>query len=100
MKESITKFDLESAFKALDEIKIQAEIAINEADVVVFIVDGKEGITANDIVVRDMLRKTDKKVIVAINKVDSKDSQEHMYDFYELGSPSRFEFDSMASSIF
>ena len=68
-----------------DEIKVQAEIAIEEADVVVFIVDGKEGITTNDIVVRDMLRKTDKKVIVAINKVDSKDSQEHMYDFYELG---------------
>ena len=68
-----------------DEIKIQAEIAIEEADVVVFIVDGKEGITTNDIVVRDMLRKTDKKVIVAINKVDSKASTEHMYDFYELG---------------
>ena len=68
-----------------DEIKIQAEIAIEEADVVVFIVDGKEGITTNDKVVRDMLRKTNKKVIVAINKVDSKDSQEHMYDFYELG---------------
>ena len=68
-----------------DEIKIQAEIAIEEADVVVFIVDGKEGITTNDIVVRDMLRKTDKKVIVAINKVDSKASSEHMYDFYELG---------------
>lgn len=68
-----------------DEIKVQAEIAIEEADVVVFIVDGKEGITTNDKVVRDMLRKTDKKVIVAINKVDSKDSQEHMYDFYELG---------------
>ena len=68
-----------------DEIKVQAEIAIEEADVVVFIVDGKEGITTNDKVVRDMLRKTNKKVIVAINKVDSKDSQEHMYDFYELG---------------
>lgn len=68
-----------------DEIKIQAEIAIEEADVVVFIVDGKEGITTNDVVVRDMLRKTDKKVIVAINKVDSKSSQDHLYDFYELG---------------
>ncbi|MDD6223937.1 MAG: ribosome biogenesis GTPase Der [bacterium] len=68
-----------------DEIKIQAEIAIEEADVVVFIVDGKEGITTNDIVVRDMLRKTDKKVIVAINKVDNKNSQNHVYDFYELG---------------
>ena len=51
-----------------DEIKIQAEIAIEEADVVIFIVDGKEGITANDKVVRDMLRKSGKRVIVAINK--------------------------------
>ena len=55
-----------------DEIKIQAEIAIEEADVVIFIVDGKEGITANDKVVRDMLRKSGKKVIVSINKTDSK----------------------------
>ena len=67
------------------EIKVQAEIAIEEADVVVFIVDGKEGITANDKVVRDMLRKSGKKVIVAINKSDSKESLEHQYDFYELG---------------
>ena len=68
-----------------DEIKVQAEIAIEEADVVVFIVDGKEGITENDKVVRDMLRKSGKKVIVAVNKSDSKDSIEHQYDFYELG---------------
>lgn len=68
-----------------DEIKIQAEIAIEESDVVVFIVDGKEGITENDKVVRDMLRRSGKKVIVAINKTDSKDSLEHQYDFYELG---------------
>ena len=67
------------------EIKIQAEIAIEEADVVVFIVDGKEGITTNDMVVRDMLLKSGKKIIVAINKVDSKESLEHQYDFYELG---------------
>lgn len=68
-----------------NEIKIQAEIAIEEADVVVFIVDGKEGITENDKVVRDMLRKSGKKVIVAINKADSKEILEHQYDFYELG---------------
>lgn len=67
------------------EIKIQAELAINEADTVIFVVDGKEGLTTNDYEVRDMLRKTDKKVIVAINKTDSKESKEHLYDFYELG---------------
>ncbi|MBR3211351.1 MAG: ribosome biogenesis GTPase Der [Bacilli bacterium] len=67
------------------EIQMQAEIAINEADVVVFIVDGKEGLTANDLIVRDILRKTDKKVIVAINKMDVKEAKDNLYDFYELG---------------
>lgn len=67
------------------EIKVQAEIAIEEADVVIFIVDGKEGLTENDKVVRNMLRKSNKKVVVAINKIDSKASRDNMYDFYELG---------------
>ncbi len=68
-----------------NEIKIQVEIAIDEADVVVFIVDGKEGITANDRVVRDMLMKAHKKTVVAINKIDNKQTKENIYDFYELG---------------
>ena len=74
-----------SKMKFNDEIKMQAEIAIKEADVVVFIVDGKEGLTSNDLMVRDLLRKSNKKVIVAINKIDNKVSEEHIYDFYELG---------------
>ena len=68
-----------------DIIKIQAEIAINEADIVVFIVDGKEGLTANDFTIRDILRKSNKKIIVAINKMDVKEAQDNIYDFYELG---------------
>ncbi|MDD2203034.1 MAG: ribosome biogenesis GTPase Der [Bacilli bacterium] len=67
------------------EIIIQASIAIEEADVIVFITDGKEGLTANDHAVRDMLFRSDKKTIVAINKVDSKKARENIYDFYELG---------------
>ena len=67
------------------DIKIQASIAIDEADVVLFVVDGKEGLTSNDYVVRDMLKKSNKKVIVVINKIDSKKSSSNMYDFYELG---------------
>lgn len=74
-----------SKMKFNEEIKMQAEIAIKEADVVVFIVDGKEGLTSNDLMVRDLLRKTNKKVIVAINKVDNKEAKNHIYDFYELG---------------
>lgn len=68
-----------------ESIKAQAELAIDEADTIIFVVDGKEGLTANDYVVRDMLLKANKKVIVAINKTDSKLFKDHMYDFYELG---------------
>ncbi len=68
-----------------DEIKVQVEIAIDEADVIIFLVDGKEGLTQNDYVVRDMLMKSGKNVIVAINKTDNKESENHKYDFYELG---------------
>ena len=68
-----------------EEIKMQAEIAIDEADIVVFIVDGKDGLTANDLIVRDILRKSNKKVIVAINKIDVKEAKDNLYDFYELG---------------
>ena len=67
------------------EIKMQAEIAIDEADVVVFVVDGKEGINTNDYVVRDILYKSNKKVILAINKIDNKKFTDNIYDFYELG---------------
>ncbi len=66
------------------EIKGQAELAIDEADIVVFVVDGKEGLTAGDYTVRDILKKSGKTVIVAINKTDSKAYAEHQYDFYNL----------------
>ncbi len=68
-----------------NEIKVQVEIAIEESDVVVFVVDGKEGLTANDKEVSSMLFRSGKRVIVAINKVDSKQANQYLYDFYELG---------------
>ena len=67
------------------EIKAQVLLAIDEADIVIFVVDGKEGLTSDDYVVRDMLKKISDKVIVAINKCDSKKIKETEYDFYELG---------------
>lgn len=76
--------DLENA-SFNTEIKIQAQLAIEEADTVIFVVDGKEGLTANDYEVRNILMRSTKKVIVAINKMDSKESKQHLYDFYELG---------------
>ena len=68
-----------------DEIRVQAEIAIDEADVVVFVVDGKEVLTPNDYTIRDMLMKSGKEVIVAVNKIDNPGREENIYQFYELG---------------
>lgn len=68
-----------------DEIKVQVEIGILEADKIIFVVDGKEGLTSNDFAVRDLLRKSGKEVIVAINKMDHKSSKDNLYDFYQLG---------------
>jgi len=68
-----------------DEIKVQASIAIDEADVIVFIVDGKEELNQNDFVIRDMLKKSGKDVIVAVNKIDNSKRDNNIYNFYELG---------------
>lgn len=67
------------------EVFIQTEIAIEEADIVIFIVDGKDGLTNDDVMIRDLLKKSNKKVIVAINKSDVKIAKDHQYDFYQLG---------------
>lgn len=68
-----------------DEIRVQASIAIDEADVVVFVVDGKDMLNQNDYVIRDMLKKANKDVIVAVNKIDNTNRMENIYQFYELG---------------
>ena len=68
-----------------NEIKTQVEIGILEADKIIFVVDAKEGLTAGDKEVKDLLQKSGKEVIVAINKVDNKQAEENLYDFYELG---------------
>lgn len=68
-----------------DKIKIQAEIAIDESDIVVFVVDGKEELNQNDYVIRDMLKKANKDVIVAVNKIDNANRLDNVYEFYELG---------------
>ena len=68
-----------------NEIRVQASLAIDEADIVIFVVDGKDGLTSDDFLVRDMLKKISNKVIVAINKCDSKKIKETEYEFYELG---------------
>ena len=68
-----------------DEIRVQASVAIDEADIVVFVVDGKDMLNQNDYVIRDMLKKANKDVIVAVNKIDNENRMENIYQFYELG---------------
>ena len=68
-----------------ESIKIQADMAIEESDVIVFVVDGREDLTLNDYKIRDNLLKCDKKVIVAINKIDDKKHEDNIYSYYELG---------------
>lgn len=68
------------------DIRLQAEIAIEEADVIIFVLDGREDLTSNDLAIRNMLMKTNKKVVVALNKLDNPKLQdERIYYFYELG---------------
>ena len=66
------------------EVVRQAEFAIEEADVIIFLVDAKEGLAGFDEDVSDMLRKTGKPVVVAANKVDSRRREEGLPDFYSL----------------
>jgi len=68
-----------------DEIKTQVEIGVLEADKIIFVVDAKEGMTSNDLEVKELLKKSGKEIIVAINKVDNKQAENNQYDFYELG---------------
>ena len=63
----------------------QVMLAIDESDVIVFVVDGKEGVTSNDEHISELLHKCGKKVVVAINKIDSKIAENNMYEFYSLG---------------
>lgn len=68
------------------DIRMQGELAIDEADLIIFVVDGRTELNQNDYLIRDILMKSGKKVIVAANKLDNKEMQESLiYNFYELG---------------
>ena len=68
-----------------DEIIIQANIAIEEADTIIFVVDGLEELNQNDFVIRDILMKSGKRIIVAVNKLDNVKREENIYNYFELG---------------
>ena len=69
----------------LSQMREQAELAIETADVIMFLVDAREGITTSDREVAEMLMKTGKEVILVVNKVDTGKLPDNFYDFYELG---------------
>lgn len=75
--------DVDTPF--MEQIKHQAEIAMDEADVIVFVVSGKEGVTNADEYVARILYKTHKPVILVVNKVDNPEMRQEIYDFYSLG---------------
>lgn len=67
------------------EINMQVEIAIEEADVIVFVVNGRDGVTHEDEYIAHLLHKTKKPVILAVNKVDDVSLTDSIYEFYSLG---------------
>ena len=67
------------------QIRMQVEIAINEADVILFVVDGKLGLNDDDYLVAKMLYKCNKPVILAVNKIDDTHLINNIYEFYSLG---------------
>ena len=68
-----------------EQIRMQAEIAIEEADVILFVVDGKIGLTSDDKLVASMLHKSKKPIVLAVNKIDNSESKNNIYEFYNLG---------------
>ncbi|MEC1448093.1 ribosome biogenesis GTPase Der [Bacillus haynesii] len=69
----------------LAQIRHQAEIAMEEADVIIFMTNGREGVTAADEEVAKILYRTKKPVVLAVNKVDNPEMRADIYDFYALG---------------
>jgi GTP-binding protein len=69
----------------LKQMRRQANIAIETADVIIFIVDGKEGLTASDHEVATMLRKSKKPVVLVVNKIDNLKDENNAFEFYNLG---------------
>ena len=77
--------ELETTDKMISDIRAQADIAIDEADVIIFVVDGREGVTFADEDIAKILRSSTKPIIVAVNKTDNLQQEMNVYEFYNLG---------------
>lgn len=69
----------------LAQMRRQAQVAMETADVIIFIVDGKTGLTDSDHEVAGMLRKSGKPIVLAVNKIDSFKDEDNAFEFYNLG---------------
>ena len=69
----------------LAQVRTQAQVAMEEADVIIFMCDIKAGVTNEDMEIANMLRRTKKDVILAVNKVEDFNHLEDLYEFYSLG---------------
>lgn len=69
----------------MSQMRRQANIAIDTADVIIFIVDGKNGLHPSDYEVADMLRRSGKPIVLVVNKIDRKALEDNAYEFYNLG---------------
>jgi len=80
------------------EINRQVELAIEESDVILFLVDVKDGLTDFDKAIAELLRKSKKKVFLVVNKVDNSQLAHHSYEFYKLGFDDLFTISSISGS--
>jgi GTP-binding protein len=78
-------FEPVSMERMLIQMREQTNLAIEEADAIIFLLDGREGLTPSDVEIANILRKTRKPVFYAVNKIDSRKHEELSYDFYRLG---------------
>ncbi|MDR1184949.1 MAG: ribosome biogenesis GTPase Der [Coriobacteriales bacterium] len=77
--------EMESTDSFIAPIRAQAQMAMEEADVVVFLVDGKVESTADDVAVACMLKKSERPVLLAVNKMDNPGHEEAIWEYYSLG---------------
>lgn len=77
--------EIDGEDEILKLVRTQAELAIEEADVIIFMVDAKAGVTASDSEVAKMLYRANKPIVLAVNKVDNMKRQDDIYEFYSLG---------------
>ena len=67
------------------EILMQAQLAMDEADIILFVVDGLSELDQTDLYISNLLHKTNKEVIIVVNKLDNEKRKENIYNYYELG---------------